>query len=81
MSGLRLRNPGSIDPIGNADPEPRWAQSGEPFSRAASGYIIAARCTMNIQLPMHMDKAAFLAWAEGRQEHYGGWRPTKRHYA
>ena len=30
---------------------------------------------------MHMDKAAFLAWAEGRQEHYGGWRPTKRHYA
>jgi Uma2 family endonuclease len=25
---------------------------------------------MNIQLPVHMDKAAFLAWAEGREENY-----------
>jgi Uma2 family endonuclease len=25
---------------------------------------------MNVQLPVHMDKAAFLAWAEGRQERY-----------
>ena len=25
---------------------------------------------MNVQLPMHMDKAAFLAWAEGRQARY-----------
>jgi hypothetical protein len=25
---------------------------------------------MTVQLPMHMDKAAFLAWAEGRQERY-----------
>ena len=25
---------------------------------------------MNVQLPMHMDKAAFLAWAEGREERY-----------
>jgi Uma2 family endonuclease len=25
---------------------------------------------MNVQLPVHMDKAAFLAWAEGREERY-----------
>jgi len=25
---------------------------------------------MNVQLPTHMDKAAFLAWAEGREERY-----------
>jgi hypothetical protein len=25
---------------------------------------------MNVQLPVHMDKATFLAWAEGREERY-----------
>jgi Putative restriction endonuclease len=25
---------------------------------------------MNVQLPTHMDKAAFLAWADGREGHY-----------
>src|SRR5215470_11447919 len=25
---------------------------------------------MNVQLPMHMGKTAFLAWAEGREERY-----------
>jgi hypothetical protein len=25
---------------------------------------------MTVQVPLHMDKAAFLAWAEGRQERY-----------
>jgi Uma2 family endonuclease len=25
---------------------------------------------MNVQLPVHMDKAAFLAWAEGREQRY-----------
>lgn len=36
----------------------------------SGGVIIAAKCLMTVQLPLHMDKAAFLAWAEGRQERY-----------
>ena len=30
------------------------------------------QAAMNIQLPTHMDKATFLAWAEGREERYAG---------
>jgi Uma2 family endonuclease len=32
--------------------------------------INAARSPMNVQLPRHMDKAAFLAWAESREERH-----------
>src|SRR5262245_17493298 len=40
------------------------------FPRCDFITIMANEAAMNIQLPLRMDKPAFLAWLDGRQERY-----------
>jgi Uma2 family endonuclease len=40
------------------------------FPSVISSYIVALRCTMNVQTHSHMDNPTFLDWVQGREERY-----------